>query len=88
MPRDREPDAEHAALGHVADAATELLEQLRTTSDAGERATLGAVFAARIDGLRADLRRRHGLTDRDATAVLARALAHVEELGQAVSGRT
>ena len=87
MSHDPGPDAERDALAHLTDAVVDLLERLHATSAADERAALGAAFAARIDGLRADLQRRHELTDRDATAVIARALAHVEELGQAVSGR-
>ena len=87
MPHDPDPDAEHDALAHLTDAVIDLLERLQATSVADERATLGAAFAARIDGLRADLQRRHGLTDREASAMVACALADVEELGQAASGR-
>ena len=88
MPHHAAQDATIDALTAVSTAVIDLLAQLRAASAPDERDALGAGFAARVDGLRADLQRRHGLTDRDATAVIARALAHVEELGQAVSGRT
>ena len=83
-----EMNAEIDALGHLAGAVVDLLAQLRTTDDPAERARLSTEFAVGLDDLRADLRCRHGLVDRDAGAALARALAHVEELGRAVSGRT
>ena len=85
MPRDREPDAEHDALGHVADAVMELLEQLQTTSDASERTAQGREFTTQVDGIRADLRARQGLADREAEAVLARALARVGDLVRAMT---
>ena len=85
MPHDPGSDAERDALAHLTDAVVDLLERLRATSAADERATLGAAFAARIDGLRADLQRRHELTDRDAETTLTSALTYVSELGRAAT---
>ncbi len=83
MLRDAETDATIEALEGLAAAGADVLGRLRDTSDPGERAALGAAFEARVDDLRAGLRRRHGLTDRQAAAILARALARISETARA-----
>ena len=80
MQRDEELDAELDALGRLASAVVDLVGQLRVADGPAERAALRAAFAARVDGLRADIERRHGLTERQAVAVVARALARVGEM--------
>ena len=77
MRDEAEVAVEVAALDAVATAVTVLLERLRAASDPTERAAIGAEFIAMIDRIQADLGRRHGLTDRDAGAALARALIRV-----------
>jgi hypothetical protein len=71
------------ALNHVATAATELLARLPAAAAPAERAALRAEIEARLDDLQADLRRRHGLSERHAADVLARALAHIGEIARA-----
>jgi hypothetical protein len=87
MPHHAAQDATIDALAAVSTAVIDLLARLRAADSPDERDALGAGFAARIDDLRADLGRRHGLTTRDAAAMVACALVHAGELGQAVSGR-
>jgi hypothetical protein len=87
MLHDAELDAEIDALGRLTSAVVDLLAHLRTTDDPAKRAVLGAEFAARVDDLQADLRHRHGLSERAAVGVVARALAHVGELGRSASER-
>ena len=76
-------NAELDALGQLASAMEELLEQLRTASTPDKRAALGTEFAARVDGMRTDIGLRHGLADRDAVAAVARALVRVSDVLQA-----
>jgi hypothetical protein len=83
MQHDSGAEVEATALADIATAAAELLERLQATSAPAERAALRTEFAARVDGIRADVGRRHGLTERHAVAVVARALAHVTELVRA-----
>jgi hypothetical protein len=80
MRHDAELDAELDALGCLVGAAVDLLGQLRGAPAPAEHAALRAQFAARVDGLRSDIERRYGLTDRQAVAVVARALARVGEM--------
>jgi len=65
MQRDAWLDAE---LGRPASAVADLVGRLRVADAPAERAALRAAFAARVDGLRADIERRHGLTERQAAA--------------------
>jgi hypothetical protein len=71
------------ALDHVAMAATELLARLPAAAAPAERAAMRAEIEAQLDDLQANLRRRHGLSERDAAGVLARVLAHVGEIVRA-----
>ena len=87
MQRDAESDAELDALGLLVSAVMDLLGRLRVADAPAECAALRAEFAARVDGLRADIGRRHGLTTRQAVAVVARALAHVSALGHVATTR-
>ena len=87
MQRDAELDAELDALGRLASAVVDLVGRLRVADAPAERAALRAAFAARVDALRADIERRHGLTERQAVAVVARALARVSELRRAATLR-
>jgi hypothetical protein len=80
MQHDVGAEVEAAALADIATAAAELLERLRATSDPDERQALRAEFDARVDGLREDLERRHGLDEGRAEAVIARSLARVVEV--------
>ena len=87
MPRDEDPNAEADALDNLAAAVTELLERLRDAGDPSERHTLRTEFNARIDGIREDLRRHHGLTEDRAGAVIGRSLARVIEVVRATPSR-
>ena len=79
MPRDAELDATIHALNDVTTATIDFLARLQAVSDPTERDALPGEFAARVGEIRADIVRRHGLSERQAAALVARALAYVSE---------
>ena len=83
MPRDAEPDATIDALKDMATAMIDWLAQLRAVRDPAERDALQEEFVAQVDGIRADILRRHGVSERQAAAIVARVLADVREIARA-----
>ena len=88
MPRDADLEATIDALNDVTTAMIDLLARVQAVSDPTERDALRGAFAVRVDEIRADIVHRHALSERQAMALTARALACIGEVARATTVNT